>query len=268
MMRAWAEIAGFGTVALAAHLAAFAAVAPDGMAAGGDGGAGAVTVAAPLGAADPALSAMVRAWTAPVAVAAPAEPLAPPAARAEPDSLPQLAPTALPSLPGMIAPNADAAPRLAAPDLPKLFDRPETPPEVRPRARPDPRAKAAAPAPRASAPAQRAGGQAASAQRGQGTAQVQSGGGNSASALAEWGGRIRAAVLRAQTRPRTNASGVVRLRLAVTAAGQLAGVSITGSSGNAALDQAAVRAVQRARLPRAPGGVSGTHQFNLPVGFR
>lgn len=268
MMRAWAEFAGFGTVALAAHLAAFAAVAPDGMAAGGDGGAAMVTVAAPLGTADPALSELVRAWDAPVTVATPAEPFTSPTPKALPDMPIARAPTALPTLPGMTAPKAEPAPRLAAPDVPKLFDRPETPPDVRPRARPDPNAKPATPAPRAAPPAQRASGQGAAAQRGQGTAQVQSGASNSASALAEWGGRIRAAVQRAQSRPRTNARGVVQLRLSVTAEGQLAGVSITGSSGNAALDQAAVRAVQRARLPRAPDGVSGTHQFNLPVGFR
>ncbi|SUZ30558.1 hypothetical protein ROE7235_00282 [Roseibaca ekhonensis] len=270
-MRAAVEFAGFGVAAVAVHLAAFAAIAPDGMAAGGDGGAGAVTVAAPVGAADPTLTAMVRAWERPVqtvvlpdAVAAPQMPDAPsmPAPQ-RPGTLPDL-----PDLPGMTAPVAADAPRVSAPDLPELFNRPQTPPETRPRARPDPNAKPAPRAAQASPPAQRASGQGASAQRGQGAAQVQSGGGNSASALAEWGGRIRAAVQRAQSRPRTNASGVVQLRLAVTAGGQLAGVSVAGSSGNAALDQAALRAVQGARLPRAPGGVSGTHRFNLPVGFR
>lgn len=267
-MRATAELMGFGALALAAHLAAFAAVAPDGIAAGGTGGENAVTVAAPLGAADPALAALVRRWEAPVSVVAPPEPFAPPDPGTPPDALQALAPQGLPELPGMVVPKAESASRLPAPDLPKLFAQPQTPPETRPRARPDPKAKTATPAPRASPPAQRASGQGSSAQSGQGAAQVQSGGGNSASALAEWGGRIRAAVQRAQTRPRTNARGVVRLRLAVTAGGQLAGVSMTASSGNAALDQAALRAVQRARLPRAPGGVSGTHQFNLPVGFR
>ncbi len=267
-MRATAELLGFGTVALVAHLAAFAAIAPDGTAAGGASGENAVTVAAPIGAADPALAALVRRWDAPVSVGAPPEPFAPPDPGTPPDALQALAPQALPELPGMVAPKVESAPRVPVPDLPQIFALPQTPPEVRPRARLDPKANTASPAPRASPPAQRASGQGARAQSGQGAAQVQSGGGYSASALAEWGGRIRASVQRAQTRPRTNASGVVRLRLAVTAGGQLAGVSITGSSGNAALDQAALRAVQRARLPRAPDGVSGTHQFNLPVGFR
>jgi len=264
-MRTGLEFAGFGVAAVAVHLAAFAAIAPDGMTAGGDGGEGSVTVAAPLGAADPALSAIVRNWDAPVQVAAPPDMAAPPAPQAAPDALPDMSRDTLPELPGLVAPRAKTAPRMAPPDLPKLFAEPDTPPETRPRARPDPKAKASAPA---SPPAQRASGQGAAAQRGQGAAQVQSGGGNSASALAEWGGRIRAAVQRAQSRPQTRARGVVQLRLSVTAGGQLAGVSITGSSGNAALDQAALRAVQRARLPRAPEGVSGTHQFNLPVGFR
>lgn len=267
-MRAAVEFAGFGAAAVAVHLAAFAAIAPDGMAAGGDGGAGAVTVAAPLGAADPALSAMVREWDAPVQVMAPPEMVAPPAPQSVPNALPELSRDALPELPGLLAPQSAPAPKVAAPDLPQLFAQPDTPPKARPRARPDPEAakpKASAPA---SPSAQRASGQGAAAQRGQGAAQVQSGGGNSASALAEWGGRIRAAVQRAQTRPGTRARGVVQVRLSVTAGGQLAGVSLTGSSGNAALDEAALRAVQRARLPRAPEGVRGTYQFNLPVGFR
>ena len=50
-MRTGLEFAGFGVAAVAVHLAAFAAIAPDGMTAGGDGGEGSVTVAAPLGAA-------------------------------------------------------------------------------------------------------------------------------------------------------------------------------------------------------------------------
>ncbi|MCH8467768.1 MAG: energy transducer TonB [Roseinatronobacter sp.] len=42
---------------------------------------------------------------------------------------------------------------------------------------------------------------------------------------------------------------------------------MTQSSGKSALDNAAMRAVQRARLPRAPAGLSGSHQFNLPLRF-
>lgn len=267
-MRAVVEFAGFGVAAVAVHLAAFAAIAPDGMVAGGDGGEAAVTVAAPVGAADPTLTAMVRAWERPVQTVVMPDAVASPQMPDAPSMPAPQRPETLSDLPGMTAPVAADAPRVSAPDLPELFNRPQTPPETRPRARPDPNAKPAPRAAQASPPAQRASGQGASAQRGQGAAQVQSGGGNSASALAEWGGRIRAAVQRAQSRPRTTASGVVQLRLAVTAGGQLAGVSVSRSSGNADLDQAALRAVQRARLPRAPEGVSGTHQFNLPVGFR
>lgn len=268
MMRAALEYAGFGGAALVLHLAAFAAIAPDGMDAGGAGGAGAVTVAAPMGVAEPALSAMVRAWQAPVQIMAPTDPGATLVPQVEADRLPESSRDSLPDLPGLTAPHAAQLPGIIPPALPKLFAQPDTPPTTRPRARPDPNAAPAERAPQASAPAQRASGQGAAAQRGQGAAQVQSGAGNSASALADWGGRIRAAVQRAQSRPQTRARGVVQLRLSVTAGGQLAGVSITGSSGNAALDQAALRAVQRARLPRAPGGVNGTHRFNLPVGFR
>lgn len=91
----------------------------------------------------------------------------------------------------------------------------------------------------------------------------------SATQLAAWGSAIRSAVLRAQRAPRgSRATGTVTLRLSVTASGGLAGLVVQGSSGVAALDAAATDAVRRARLPRAPDGIGGTHHFSLPVSFR
>jgi protein TonB len=264
MMRLGVEFAGFATAALALHLAAFAAVAPDGMAAGGDGGDRAVTMAAPLAGADPALAALVRAWDQPVRVAAPTDPGTAPMPDTAPDDLPppvaDSAPVPLPGLPSMVAPKATPALPRAASDVPDMFARPTTPPVARPRPRPDQRT--------APPPAQRASGQGRAGQQGQGASAVRTGEGDTATALAQWGGQIRAAVQRAQARPSSRARGVVQVQLAVTAGGQLAGVSVSATSGNSALDAAALRAVQSARLPRAPDGVSGTHRFNLPVAFR
>ena len=201
LMRAAVEFAGFGVAAVAVHLAAFAAIAPDGMDAGGDGGAGAVTVAAPLGAADPALSAMVRDWEAPVQVMARQRWSPRPRPESAPDALPELRRDGLPELPGLAAPQAAPVPTVEPPRFaqtvrasPTRRLKPARARALTPRPRPAPR-----PARPRNAPAAKG----RAAQRGQGAAQVQSGGGNSASALAEWGGRIRAAVARAQTRPGT-----------------------------------------------------------------
>ena len=94
--------------------------------------------------------------------------------------------------------------------------------------------------------------------------------GTSPAALAQWGGAIRNSIERRKQYPRgTRASGVVRLSIRVDTNGALAGVTIVGSSGDAALDRAALTAVQRARLPAAPNGVAaGSQTFTLPMTFR
>ena len=267
------EFLGFTSAALLAHLAVFAATAPDGAASGGVGGGDEVSISAPLGAATVELAAMVRAWERPVTLS---EPAPPPNAPDAGDPAPVL-PAALPpeqELPRLTAPrdipSATEVLPMVARELPPLFAMPTDSPSVRPRARPD-RTRAAQPrsVPQTAAPsAQRAAGQGAQSQRGAGQAQVQSGSANSASLLAAWGGEIRSAIQRQQRSPGTRATGTVHLRLQVRADGQLAHVSVAQGSGSAALDRAAIQAVQRARFPRAPAGVSGTHQFNLPLSFR
>lgn len=63
-----------------------------------------------------------------------------------------------------------------------------------------------------------------------------------------WGSKIRAKIERAKRYPRgENRSGNVLLNLRVARTGQLLGVSVRRSSGNAKLDAAAVASVQRAR---------------------
>lgn len=266
-MKAGVEFIGFASVSLAAHLAVLVATVPEGAASGGSGGAQEVTIAAPLGAADAELAAMVRAWDKPVQMP-PFEPTSPaPRLDASPDlPLPSDAHPAphhalsLPRLPG-----TDAAPQVAA-DLPELFSAPQTRDTPRPRARPVPQRAApqTAGAPRAS----RAAGQGAQPQSGAGRAAAQSGAASDAGLLAQWGGGIRAAIQRGQRAPGTTARGSVNLRLQVNADGGLVSVGIAQGSGHPALDQAALRAVQRARLPRAPSGITGTHHFNLPLTYQ
>lgn len=92
----------------------------------------------------------------------------------------------------------------------------------------------------------------------------------SPAALSQWGGAIRSNIERRKRYPSgTRASGVVKLRITVSSRGALVGVSIVGPSGDAALDRAALTAVQRARIPAAPNGVApGNQTFNLPMSFR
>lgn len=90
-----------------------------------------------------------------------------------------------------------------------------------------------------------------------------------ANAQQQWGAKITAAIRRAQRTPSgTNARGTTKLRIAVTPSGQLASLSIIASSGNARLDQAAVRAAKRARLPRAPRILTASaYRFNQSIRF-
>jgi len=90
------------------------------------------------------------------------------------------------------------------------------------------------------------------------------------SLLADWGGRIRSRVERRKARPRgAHDTGTATVRLSVTGTGQLAGLSLVASSGSAALDAAALAAVQRAgRFPSAPDALGpGPHVFTLPIRF-
>ena len=265
-MRAGVEFIGFASVSLLAHLAVFAATAPDGAASGGSDGGQEITIASPVAGADEKLAALVRQWDRPVEVPQPAEPLETPPPAETPPDLPALSSqtprAAIPSLPQL--PDAEALPQITA-ELPALFDTPQTRDTPRPRARPEPqRAPSQSSAPRAA----RASGQANQGQAGAGRAAQQSGAAMDTSLLVQWGGGIRAAIQRRQSNPGTRAQGTVQLRLQVNASGGLVSVSIAQSSGNSTLDRAAISAVQRASLPRAPSGVTGTHHFNLPLNYR
>ncbi|MEH6832634.1 MAG: TonB family protein [Sulfitobacter sp.] len=92
---------------------------------------------------------------------------------------------------------------------------------------------------------------------------------SSPAAMSRWGGSIRSAIERRKKYPaNTRARGRVMLAVAVSSNGSLASVRIKRSSGNGALDRAAVAAVKRARFKAAPKGVkSGVHHFSLPISF-
>lgn len=78
--------------------------------------------------------------------------------------------------------------------------------------------------------------------------------GQQAKAQQVWGAKIRSRIERTKRYPRgTNASGQVSLVISIARGGQLLGVSVRQSSGNARLDEAALDAVRRAgRFSAAP----------------
>ncbi|WP_415184692.1 energy transducer TonB family protein [Phaeovulum sp.] len=155
--------------------------------------------------------------------------------------------------------------------LPNTKPLPKPDPVAKPVKHPQPKAESRKPS--AAAPAARAAGSGGGASVGAG-GQAQAGTLSKARTQdlrASWGAAIRARIERRKTYPSAanGASGKVTVRLKVTRAGVLAAVSVVRSSGNAALDQAALQAVKRAgKFPAAPKGLSETgYDFSLAIQF-
>ncbi|WP_116083818.1 energy transducer TonB [Tropicimonas sp. IMCC34011] len=182
-----------------------------------------------------------------------------------------------------ISPLAPAQVATRPREMPERPDPPPPPPQPkRAEAQPQPKRQQQQPA----EPARQASrsSAASAAQRAAGSGGGQNAGGNRQSSVAtlssaqvanlkaQWGASIRNRVERGKRYPSgaRRASGTAVVQLTVTRAGGLAGVRLVQSSGNAAIDQAAVQAVQRAgRFPAAPSQLPGNaHSFNLPISFR
>lgn len=257
-MRRAAEIIAFLGLSAMVHAGVMAGFgnSTGGPQAQGQAGADRIT----LTAAPESMAALAAKWAEPpLAVQSPSV-LLPPQIAADPVAL--RLEQAAPSLSAPTAPPAPSAE--AAPLPPRVIDpAPHTATEQSPR--PTPRPDSAA------QPARTAQGQGGGATSGSApapqpaTAPDQ---GQRQTLLAQWGGQIMARIERA--RPRVTASGQVTLTLSITRGGDLAGLSVAQSSGDAALDQAALTAVRRAgRFPAAPDGlVEASYAFNLPIRFR
>lgn len=265
------------TLAAALHLGAFA-LRPDpaGAVSAGAGGEDVVSIQAAEG----ALADLVAEWTRPpeaLTEAPAAEPQ--PMTEALPD-LPQIDPAVspLPRLPDRVAPLMPQAPDLSVAAeifLPPPVAEPEPEPVRKPEPKPARKSEPAArPKPQAPAvPAQKAAGS------GGGAAAGDAGDARAATLAkawvndlkASWGASIRARVERRKIFPKSAAgiSGTVIVRLTVTHTGTLGGVSVAKSSGNAALDAAAVKAVTAAgKFPPAPRGLDDqSYTFTLPMKF-
>ncbi|MEY4872087.1 MAG: hypothetical protein RLZZ563_1417 [Pseudomonadota bacterium] len=275
------EFAVAGIAAFGLHLAAFAALGssvPAGVDSAGAGGTDLVSLAP----SDATLSDLIERWETPPSLTVPPLPEPPPQIA---DTPPQITETPPPLLDMPPAPEmppvamADALPQVAAP--PKPPEPPAEPakkapapaPEPAPEPKPEPAARPK-PAPQPAQPAQLAEGSGNTGAAGtNGTAQAATQSeAETADLRAGWGADIRARIERRKSYPRDGdgAAGTVKLRLTVGSDGRLAAVQIVASSGSAALDAAAVKAVQRAgRFPKAPRGLGqGQVTFTLPISFK
>lgn len=279
------------------HLAFFALPNdPAGAVASGDGGVALVSLAA----ASPTLAALVEDWDRPPEVE-----LAPSLAELAPNPAPFEAfptevavldrPMTVPDPVMAMMPDAMPALDMAVPAAPEPEPEPlpEVQPEVQPPAVPETSAMAPAEAPR---PKQRQAAaksgkapKAASASQGQAAQQAKGTGGGAAAGAsgrseaatlskatindlkAGWGASIRARIERKKAYPAAakGASGKVTVRLTVNRSGQLMAVAVLKSSGHAALDDAAVRAVRSAgKFAVAPKGLDDqSFSFTLPMNF-
>ena len=161
-------------------------------------------------------------------------------------------------------------PQLRPADLKIPAPQPKKTAKAKPAAQPTPKKKASAPSAPAVKQVQK-GAKAKTVNTGAAVKQKSAGlsKGQAAKLQAQWGNKIRSAVARAQRMPRgVKGKSTVLIRLSVTPSGKLASVGIGKSSGNAAIDQAALKAARAARLPRAPKGLSAqSYSFNLPLNF-
>ncbi|SOC09577.1 energy transducer TonB family protein [Rhodobacter maris] len=180
-------------------------------------------------------------------------------------------------------------PILLPPEPPKIappeIEQPAPPPEVKPEAKPKPKPERAEKPPerqpKAKPAPQRAESRAASRAAGAGGATGAGTGGQAAQAnlsagaekslLSRWGAAIRARVERRKSYPSAagRAEGTVTVALTVSPTGALAAASVTRSSGNAALDAAALAAVRKAgSFPAAPKELTKPgYSFSLAIKF-
>lgn len=165
------------------------------------------------------------------------------------------------------APVVDDAPKPAAtpdeatpPSPPKAASKPKAKTPAPPEKEPQKAAKTQSPA-AASAPQKPAKPEAAAAPA------AAQGKGEAKALKADWGAKVRARITRKLALPAGAAPGRAKLRVTVTPKGALVSVEIAQSSGQPALDAAAVRAAKAAApYPRAPKGLTeASYSFVVPI---
>jgi protein TonB len=219
-------------------------------------------------AAAPAISA--PALAAPTAPVMPVlAPLPEPAAFAPAPPQTALPAAGSPAPPEALAQNPAPKPKVVTPKAAAPAPAAEAPPEAKPLTK---TAKAEAPA----KPAQKAAAKAAepvaassAANSAPQTAPAASAG--EAKALkADWGAKVRTRINRKVALPADSAPGTVKVRLEIAPTGALLALGIAQSSGQPALDAAALKAVKSAApFARAPKGLTeASYSFSLPITFK
>ena len=272
-MKHWIEGSLFAGLALAVHVAIFASFPQDGSEAGGAGGEYVVSIAG----AAPTVREMVQLWEKPPetpqvqqeVLDAPEMDTPPPPELAQLDNTP--APRAEVRL-AMAEPQKVDAPEIdteTAPPPPEPEPEPEPKPEPEPEEAPETGQKAQNNS--AGRTEQRAAGSGGSSQAGTSTsANTTLNKGQQAKLVAVWGAKIRSRIERRKRYPSGGrGDGSVVVRLTVSRDGQLLNYGIARSSGQAAFDQAALRAIKSARrFPKAPNNLPGTQfPFSLKISF-
>jgi protein TonB len=212
------------------------------------------------------------------ALAAPSTPVLPVAApMPEPASLASAMPTALPAAeppPPMPEPMPEPVAQKPAAPAPKAIKPKgpapvaEAPPETKPVTKTAKAEVPAKPVQKAAEPAAAPAPQPAAQSAAKSDPAASSG---EAKALkADWGSKVRARINRKVALPADSAPGTVKVRLEIAASGALLAVGIAQSSGQAALDAAALEAVKSAApFARAPKGLSEpSYSFSLPITFK
>lgn len=266
----------FVGLAVGAHLAVAAVSLADnstGTEAAGAGGEAHLT----LQASDVALAAMVERWEQPIEQ--PVEQL----------DMPRPEAPVMPEQPQLDLPEIDLAPSQKALPLPmqpqqttESFAEPEVPttppppkppeppkPAEPPKAQPAETTQQARAGSERTSNATRAAGAGGGVQAGQAQSAQAAGLSKAArqSALSKWQSVVRSRIERRKRAPRGGGSGTVTLLIKVAHSGALQSVSVSKSSGSAALDNAAIAAVRSARLPAAPAELTDS-VFNLMLPMR
>ena len=267
-MKRYLEIGVFITLALGLHVLVFAQRPQSGAQSGGSGGDAIVSIKA----AAATVAEMVETWERPPATVPQTQPklTAPTASASMSTTVPQidLAPAQrpemqlampLPDKPDELQTDAVQPPPPPPAPEPEIKVTSETRPKPRPR---DPQPEKAKKAKQTSAGRKKevSAGSGGSAQAGHGRAETTTGNpGQNAKLQAVWGAKIRARIDRNKRFPRgVKSSGGVTVELQISRDGTLMSYRVRKSSGIAALDQAAMKAVSRAgRFPKAPKKLTG-----------
>ncbi len=280
-MKRTAEVTLFAGLAALIHVSLFASAPESGVQSSGAGGEAMVSIEA----ASATVAEMVETWDRP-----------PPRPQMENPQLEQpLAPTEAPQMPEFELADAPRAAVLVALKEPEEADvveidqstpppppppEPEPEPKPEPKPRPKPAPKPVETPPTAQTSNQTSAGRAAQRAAGSGGgAQAGAAGGASTATVSAgqraklqsiWGAKIRSRIERRKRYPAgARGSGRVVLRITVAASGALVNYRVAKSSGVAAFDQAALKAVARAgKFPKAPKGIGASQfTFNLPMSF-